>query len=79
MGETRHKRFPVRWESHSASAQRGLYLMTHWNMIMVLPPLTITRGEVDETSPSSTRLSRSPTSTPSSRTEVPVPTQRARL
>ena len=26
----------------------GLYLMTHWNVIMVVPPLTITREEVDE-------------------------------
>jgi taurine---2-oxoglutarate transaminase len=28
--------------------ERGLYLMTHWNVIMVVPPLTITRDEVDE-------------------------------
>jgi taurine--2-oxoglutarate transaminase len=27
---------------------RGLYLMTHWNVVMVCPPLTITREEVDE-------------------------------
>jgi taurine--2-oxoglutarate transaminase len=27
---------------------RGLYLMTHWNVCMVCPPLTITRDEVDE-------------------------------
>ena len=27
---------------------RGLYLMTHWNVIMVCPPLTITRDEIDE-------------------------------
>jgi taurine--2-oxoglutarate transaminase len=27
---------------------RGLYLMTHWNVIMVVPPLTITRDELDE-------------------------------
>jgi taurine--2-oxoglutarate transaminase len=26
----------------------GLYLMTHWNVAMVCPPLTITREEVDE-------------------------------
>ena len=26
----------------------GLYLMTHWNVIMVAPPLTITREELDE-------------------------------
>jgi taurine--2-oxoglutarate transaminase len=28
--------------------ERGLYLMTHWNVVMVVPPLTITRDEVDE-------------------------------
>jgi taurine--2-oxoglutarate transaminase len=28
--------------------ERGLYLMTHWNVIMVVPPLTITREELDE-------------------------------
>jgi taurine---2-oxoglutarate transaminase len=27
---------------------RGLYLMTHWNVIIVAPPLTITRDELDE-------------------------------
>jgi taurine--2-oxoglutarate transaminase len=27
---------------------RGLYLMTHWNVIVVAPPLTITREELDE-------------------------------
>src|SRR5213079_3779355 len=26
-----------------AALERGLYLMTHWNVIMVCPPLTITR------------------------------------
>ena len=31
-----------------AALKRGLYLMTHWNVIMVVPPLTITREEVDE-------------------------------
>ena len=31
-----------------ASLERGLYLMTHWNVIMVVPPLTITREEVEE-------------------------------
>jgi len=31
-----------------AALERGLYLMTHWNMIMVVPPLTITCEEVDE-------------------------------
>jgi len=32
----------------TAALERGLYLMTHWNVIMVVPPLTITRAEVDE-------------------------------
>jgi taurine---2-oxoglutarate transaminase len=32
----------------AAALERGLYLMTHWNVIMVVPPLTITRDEVDE-------------------------------
>jgi taurine--2-oxoglutarate transaminase len=27
---------------------KGLYLMTHWNVVMVCPPLTITRDELDE-------------------------------
>jgi taurine--2-oxoglutarate transaminase len=27
---------------------RGLYLMTHWNVCMICPPLTITRDELDE-------------------------------
>jgi taurine--2-oxoglutarate transaminase len=27
---------------------RGLYLMTHWNVAMCCPPLTITRDELDE-------------------------------
>jgi taurine---2-oxoglutarate transaminase len=31
-----------------AALERGLYLMTHWNVIMIVPPLTITREEVDE-------------------------------
>jgi taurine--2-oxoglutarate transaminase len=31
-----------------AALERGLYLMTHWNMVMVCPPLTITRDELDE-------------------------------
>ncbi len=31
-----------------AALERGLYLMTHWNVIMVVPPLTITREEVDD-------------------------------
>jgi taurine--2-oxoglutarate transaminase len=31
-----------------AALERGLYLMTHWNVIMVCPPLTITREELHE-------------------------------
>ena len=31
-----------------AALDSGLYLMTHWNVIMVVPPLTITREEVEE-------------------------------
>ncbi|MDQ4029756.1 MAG: aminotransferase class III-fold pyridoxal phosphate-dependent enzyme [Actinomycetota bacterium] len=31
-----------------AALERGLSLMTHWNVVMVCPPLTITREEVDE-------------------------------
>jgi taurine---2-oxoglutarate transaminase len=31
-----------------AALDRGLYLMTHWNVIMVCPPLTITRDEIEE-------------------------------
>ena len=31
-----------------AALDRGLYLMTHWNVVMVVPPLTITRDEADE-------------------------------
>jgi taurine--2-oxoglutarate transaminase len=31
-----------------AALERGLYLMTHWNVVMAVPPLTITREEVDE-------------------------------
>src|SRR5215216_2457122 len=31
-----------------AAAERGVYLMTHWNVIIVAPPLTITREELDE-------------------------------
>ncbi|HTS72867.1 MAG TPA: aminotransferase class III-fold pyridoxal phosphate-dependent enzyme, partial [Gaiellaceae bacterium] len=31
-----------------AALERGLYLMTHWNVIMVCPPLTITREELAE-------------------------------
>jgi taurine--2-oxoglutarate transaminase len=28
--------------------ENGLYRMTHWNVVMVCPPLTITREELDE-------------------------------
>ena len=31
-----------------AALDSGLYLMTHWNVVMVCPPLTITREELDE-------------------------------
>jgi taurine--2-oxoglutarate transaminase len=31
-----------------AALDRGLYLMTHWNVIMVCPPLTVTRDEIEE-------------------------------
>src|SRR3954471_20387695 len=28
--------------------ERGLYLMSHWNVVMVVPPLTVTREEAEE-------------------------------
>jgi taurine--2-oxoglutarate transaminase len=31
-----------------AALERGLYLMTHWNVVMVCPPLNITLDELDE-------------------------------
>lgn len=31
-----------------AALERGLYLFVHWNKIMVAPPLTITRDELEE-------------------------------
>jgi taurine--2-oxoglutarate transaminase len=31
-----------------AGLERGLYLIVHWNVVMVCPPLTITREELDE-------------------------------
>jgi taurine--2-oxoglutarate transaminase len=31
-----------------AALDRGLYLMVHWNVIMVVPPLVISREEVEE-------------------------------
>jgi len=33
---------------YKAALERGLYLMTHWNVVMVCPPLTITREEFEE-------------------------------
>ena len=33
---------------YKAALDRGLYLMTHWNVVMVCPPLTITREELEE-------------------------------
>ena len=31
-----------------AALERGLYLFVHWNVVMIVPPLTITREELDE-------------------------------
>jgi taurine--2-oxoglutarate transaminase len=31
-----------------AAMERGLYLFVHWNVVMIAPPLTITRDELDE-------------------------------
>jgi taurine---2-oxoglutarate transaminase len=31
-----------------AAMESGVYLMTHWNVVMICPPLTITRDELDE-------------------------------
>ena len=31
-----------------AALEQGLYLMTHWNVVMVVPPLTVTREEAEE-------------------------------
>ena len=31
-----------------AALERGLYLMTHWNVVMICPPLTITHEELAE-------------------------------
>ena len=28
--------------------ERGLYLFVHWNVVIIAPPLTITREELDE-------------------------------
>ena len=38
---------PMRRLSEAALA-RGLYLMTHFNLALVAPPLTITRDELDD-------------------------------
>ena len=35
-------------ETGKAALEAGLYLFVHWNVIMVAPPLTITRDELDE-------------------------------
>src|SRR5947209_8049935 len=35
-------------EMATRALDRGLYLMTHWNVCMICPPLTITREELDE-------------------------------
>jgi taurine---2-oxoglutarate transaminase len=31
-----------------AAMERGLYLFVHWNVVIIAPPLTITREELDE-------------------------------
>jgi taurine--2-oxoglutarate transaminase len=31
-----------------AALAKGLYLFIHWNVVVVAPPLTITRAELDE-------------------------------
>jgi taurine--2-oxoglutarate transaminase len=31
-----------------AALERGLYLFVHWNVVTIVPPLTITREELDE-------------------------------
>jgi len=31
-----------------AAMERGLYLFAHWNVVAIVPPLTITRDELDE-------------------------------
>jgi taurine---2-oxoglutarate transaminase len=31
-----------------AALERGLYLFVHWNVVMIVPPLNITREELDE-------------------------------
>ncbi len=39
---------PVASDGRARALAGGLYLMTHWNVVMVCPPLTITREELDE-------------------------------
>ena len=56
---TARARRPCRWRAMAARAlANGLYLMTHWNVVMVCPPLTITRDELGRGSRCSTTLSR---------------------
>jgi taurine--2-oxoglutarate transaminase len=31
-----------------AAMEKGLYLMTHWNVVMVAPPLVVSREELEE-------------------------------
>jgi taurine--2-oxoglutarate transaminase len=31
-----------------AALERGLYLFVHWNVVLIVPPLNITREELDE-------------------------------
>ena len=31
-----------------AALERGLYLMTHWNVVMICPPLVISREEIEQ-------------------------------
>ena len=31
-----------------AAMEKGLYLFVHWNVVVICPPLTITREELDE-------------------------------
>ena len=38
---------PVR-RMTKAAMERGLYLFVHWNIVMIAPPLNITREELDE-------------------------------
>ena len=42
-----HHDVPVH-EEVEASLERGLYPFVHWNVFTIVPPLTITRDELDE-------------------------------